>query len=198
MADSRLLQSPLAQSLWPADAAAGRAARSLILVVLGSVALAVSAKVSVPFFPVPMTMQTYVVLAIGMAFGARLAGATVLAYLVEGALGLPVFTSGAGLAYMAGPTGGYLLGFLVAAVAVGWLAERGWDRSLVRCLPAMLIGQLVIFALGVAWLAQILGDWDKAVVAGLLPFVWGEVFKTALAAATLPFAWRLLRRFRTL
>jgi biotin transport system substrate-specific component len=198
MADSRLLQSPLAQSLWPADAAAGRAARNLILVVLGSVALAVSAKVSVPFFPVPMTMQTYVVLAIGMAFGARLAGATVLAYLVEGALGLPVFTTGAGLAYMAGPTGGYLLGFLVAAVAVGWLAERGWDRSLARCLPAMLIGQLVIFALGVAWLAQILGDWDKAVVAGLLPFVWGEVFKTALAAATLPFAWRLLRRFRTL
>ena len=197
MADSRLLHSPLAQSLWPA-AAGGQVARNLVLAVLGSVALAVSAKISVPFFPVPMTMQTFVVLTIGRAFGGRLAGATVLLYLAEGALGLPVFTKGAGLAYMAGPTGGYLLGFLVAAAAMGRLAEMGWDRSLARTLPAMLLGQVVIFGFGVAWLVQIVGDWDKALTAGLLPFVWGEVFKTALAAATLPFAWRLLKRFRGL
>lgn len=196
MADSRLMQATFAETLWPVEARSGRLARDMVLAVLGTAALTVSAKLSVPFYPVPMTMQTYVVLLIGMAFGWRLAGATLLLYLAEGALGLPVFTRGGGLAYLAGPTGGYLLGFLLAALAVGWLAERGWDRSLWRALPAMAVGQLLIFAPGLAWLSQLLGDWDKAVAAGLTPFLLGEVFKMALAAATMPIAWQVVRRFR--
>jgi biotin transport system substrate-specific component len=97
-----------------------------VLAVIGSILLTISAKIQVPFWPVPMTMQTLVVLVLGVAYGWRLAGATVLLYLAQGALSLPVFAGGGGLAYMSGPTGGYLVGFLLAAVAVGWLAERGW------------------------------------------------------------------------
>ena len=103
--------------------------RGIVLAVIGSILLTISAKIQVPFWPVPMTMQTFVVLVLGVAYGWRLAGATVLLYLAQGALSLPVFAAGGGLAYMSGPTGGYLVGFLLAAVAVGWLAERSWARS---------------------------------------------------------------------
>ena len=120
----------LAATLWPQQAAS-RIARFAALAIGGALALAISAKTQVPFYPVPMTLQTLVVLAIGAAFGARLAAATVLLYLGEGLAGLQVFAGlAAGPAYMAGPTGGYLVGFLFAAALVGWLAERGWDRSL--------------------------------------------------------------------
>ena len=114
-------------ALWPARGA-GRMARAALLALLGSALLTLSAKVQVPFYPVPMTMQTLVVLLIGMAFGARLGVAAVALYLAEGAVGLPVFAGtpekGIGLAYMIGPTGGYLLGFVVATAVAGWLAER--------------------------------------------------------------------------
>ena len=107
--------------------------RNVALIIAGSLLLTLSAKIKVPFYPVPMTMQTLAVMLIGFTFGWRLAGAAVLFYLAQGALGLPVFLlgtpeKGIGLAYMMGPTGGYLLGFVLAAVLCGWLAERGWDR----------------------------------------------------------------------
>lgn len=164
-----------------------------VVVVLASLMLAISAKVQVPFWPVPMTMQTFVVLLLGAVLGWRMAGATVLAYLAQGAMGLPVFASGAGLAYMAGPTGGYLLGFLLGGVAVGWLAERGFGRSISTTLMAFLAGQALIFGLGVVWLAGFIGL-EKAIAAGLTPFLLAEVFKTALACAVLPLAWKLVRR----
>lgn len=133
----------------------------IVLALLGSALLTLSAKTQVPFWPVPMTMQTFVVLVIGMSFGARLAGATVLLYLCQGALGLPVFAGtperGIGLAYMMGPTGGYLAGFLIAAILVGWLAERGWRRSILRIAVAAAIGHLVMLTLGTAWLAAAVG-----------------------------------------
>ena len=135
---------------------APRARRALAF--CGTLVLAVSAKVQVPFYPVPMTLQTLAVLALGAAFGARLAAATVALYLGEGLVGLPVFAGAlAGPAYMAGPTGGYLAGFLVAAALVGWLAERGWDRAWPPPLAAMTLGHAVIFACGFAWLALALG-----------------------------------------
>ena len=127
---------------------------AVLMVLLGSLALAVSAKIQVPFYPVPITMQTYVVLFIGFAFGARLAGATVLAYLAEGAVGLPVFAQGAGLAYLAGPTGGYLIGFLAAAVLCGWLAKKNGTATL-RTPPWRLLPVLPLFSpLGLCGLAM--------------------------------------------
>jgi biotin transport system substrate-specific component len=169
----------------------------VVLVLAGSALLTVSAKMQVPFYPVPMTMQTFAVLVIGMAFGWKLGGLTVLAYLLEGAFGLPVFAGtpvkGIGLAYMAGPTGGYLVGFLMSAMTVGYLAERGFDRSVLTTLIAMVIGTALIFLCGYVWLSSLIGL-EKAFQFGVLPFVWGGVFKIALAAAVLPMCWKLVKR----
>lgn len=189
---------PLMSVLWPAgNDRAAAVARNLVLAVLGTLLLWASAKVQVPFWPVPMTMQTYVVLVLAAAYGWRLAGATVLLYLAEGAVGLPVFAGtpdrGLGLAYMAGPTAGYLAGFVVAAVTIGWLAQRGWDRSPVRMIAAMTLGHAIILALGWAWLARLIGP-EAAYGAGVAPFWAATLLKTALAGATLPVAWRLMRR----
>jgi biotin transport system substrate-specific component len=182
----------LAEAVW-SPATGSNQVRAVVLALIGTALLAISAKIQVPFWPVPMTMQTFAVLVLGMAYGWRLAGASVLFYLAQGAIGLPVFAAGGGIAYFAGPTGGYLLGFLLAAVAVGWLAEHGWDRSPLRTLAAMLIGTAVIFALGLAWLATLIGL-PQAIGVGLVPFLPGEAVKIALATAILPFAWRLLHR----
>jgi biotin transport system substrate-specific component len=144
-------------------------------------------------WPVPMTMQSYVILVLGMAYGSRLAAATVALYLLEGAVGLPVFAGtperGIGIAYMAGPTGGYLVGFVLAAWVMGWLAERGWDRTVWRAGAAMGLGTVILFVPGLMWLAVLFG-WSKAVAVGLTPFIEGSILKLALAAATLPLAWR--------
>ena len=169
----------------------------LALALVGTAFLTLSAKIQVPFYPVPMTMQTFVVLVIGMAFGWKLGGLTVLAYLLEGAVGLPVFAGtpikGIGLVYMTGPTGGYLVGFLISAIAVGYLAEKGFDRSITKTLVAMVLGTLIIFTSGYIWLANLIGV-EKAFQFGVVPFVWGAIFKIGLAAALLPLFWNLIRR----
>jgi biotin transport system substrate-specific component len=187
-----IAHATLADALW-SPAAGSPAVRAIALAVIGSILLTLSAKIQVPFWPVPMTMQTFVVLVLGVAYGWRLAGATVLLYLAQGALGLPVFAGGGGPAYMAGPTGGYLVGFLLAAVAVGCLAERGWARSWTSTLAAMLIGTAIIFACGIAWLSTLVGL-PKAIDVGLKPFLLSEAVKIALATALVPFAWRLVQR----
>jgi len=181
----------IAAQLWPpSGSATGPAAiaRMVGLVLLGTLVLAASAKVQVPFWPVPMTMQTFVVLVLGAAYGWRLGLATMLAYLAEGAAGLPVFAGtpekGVGLAYMAGPTGGYLVGFVLAAVAVGRLAETGRARGVLRLSAVMILGHAVIFAAGLAWLAGSVG-WSKAVAVGLTPFWAATALKTALAVAAI-------------
>ncbi len=170
----------------------------IMLAVVGSLALWASAKISIPFYPVPMTMQTYVVLVIGMSFGWKLGGATILLYLAEGALGLPVFAGtpekGLGVAYMMGPTGGYLLGFLVAAMTVGWLAERGYDRKLLPALFSMTLGTGLIFLIGYLWLGTVIG-WDKPILSlGVTPFLFGDLLKISLAATTLSLTWKFLDR----
>lgn len=172
-----------------------RLAGNVVLALGGSLALWISAKLQVPFYPVPITMQTFVVLVMGMAFGWRLAAATVALYLAQGAFGLPVFAGtperGIGLAYMAGPTGGYLLGYLLAAALCGWLAQRGWDRNVLKTACAMVAGNLVIYAAGLMWLGSVIG-WEKPLLElGLYPFIAGDVLKLALAALTLPLAWKL-------
>ncbi len=184
----------LAGALWPATKESG-AARFLILMVLGTVALWLSAKIQIPLVPVPITMQTLVVLTLGVAYGWRLGAATLLLYLAEGAAGLPVFaggwSEGGGFQHLYGPTAGYLVGFVVAAGICGFLAERGWDRSLVRAGGAMLIGNIVIYALGLPWLAYLFG-WQVAIGSGLVPFLVGDALKIALGACLLPGAWRLV------
>jgi len=190
-------QPTLLSAAWPASA--DGLLRKFVLALAGAALLTLSAKVQVPFYPVPMTMQTFVVLVIGMAFGWRLGTATVVLYLVEGAFGLPVFAGtpakGIGLAYMAGPTGGYLVGFAVAAAFVGYLAERGWDRNLLTTLAAMVAGTALIFIFGYVWLAHLIG-FQKAFQFGVLPFMSAAVFKIALAAAVLPLCWRFLARMK--
>jgi len=195
MTTATAIHPTLAEAIWPGRSTAA-SLRVVVLAVLGSLALWLSAKIQVPMWPVPMTMQTFAVLVIGMAFGARLGGATVVLYLAEGAVGLPVFAGtpekGIGLAYLMGPTGGYLVGFAVAAFVVGLLARRGWDRSLPLTTLAMLAGTAIIFILGLAWLSTLIG-FAKAIEVGLVPFLFGAAIKIALAALLLPFAWRLVR-----
>ncbi len=187
------LDATLAATLWPTRRSL-RFARNAALAVGGALALALSAKIQVPFAPVPMTLQTLVVLALGAAYGARLAAATVALYLLVGFLGLPVFAGAlAGPGYMAGPTGGFLVGFLLAAALVGVLAERGWDRSWGLLLAAMALSHVVIFALGFAWLAILIGP-EKAFTLGVAPFVLATIVKTLLACALVGVAWSALDR----
>ncbi len=199
MNEARAADAALVGSVWPARSMLG----TLGLVLAGTLLLALSARVQVPFWPVPMTLQTYAVLVLSMLYGSRLGAATVLVYLAEGALGLPVFAGGGGLAYFLGPTTGYLLGFVPAAFLVGWLAERGWDRSPLWAFIAMGLGTGVIFLAGAAGLAAWFGVGEnlgvaaalqRSVSAGVLPFLPGALFKVLLAAATVPLVWRALRR----
>ena len=165
------------------------------LILGGSLFVALSAQVAIPlpFSPVPVTAQTLAVLLTGALLGARRGGLCLLAYLIEGAAGLPVFAGGAGgIAHLLGPTGGYLWGFIAAAYVVGLLAERRWDRRMRTTLLAMLFGNAAIYALGLPWLASFVGI-DRALLLGLYPFVPGDLLKLALAAVLLPSAWRVLR-----
>ena len=165
----------------------------LVLVLAGSALLAISAQIKIPLYPVPVTGQTLVVLMIGMAYGSRLGAATLLAYLVEGGMGLPVFAGGAaGWATLAGPTGGYLIGFLVAAFLLGLLAERGMGRGPVSTALAMIVGTALIYVFGVTHLSGFIG-FEKAVAAGLLPFLYGDALKLIVAAGLMPLAWRGVR-----
>ncbi|HEY0605267.1 MAG TPA: biotin transporter BioY [Herpetosiphonaceae bacterium] len=167
----------------------------LIALFSGFVALTAQIEIRLPFTPVPITGQTLGVLLTGAALGSRRGALALMLYLLEGAIGLPVFAGGAaGFARILGPTGGYLLACPLAAGVVGLLAERGWDRRLPLAALAMLIGNLVIYLLGVSWLGfykGILGD-VSMLWAGVYPFLPGDLLKIAIAAIVLPGAWRLL------
>lgn len=155
-------------------------------VVLGSLFLALSSYISVPMVPVPITMQTFAVTLIGALYGWRLGGMTIVAWLVEGALGLPVLAGGAsGFVHFAGPTAGYLFAFPVAGMVTGFLAERGWNgHRIALAFMAMLAGNAICLLLGAAWLSFMIGI-GAAFAAGVLPFLLGAVLKSALAAALL-------------
>jgi biotin transport system substrate-specific component len=201
MTDLQARHDTLAAALWPRAGKLGEMnglLRATLLAVVGSLFLWACAKIQVPFYPVPLTMGTFGVLAVGMAYGWRLGAVTVLLYLAEGAMGLPVFAGtpekGIGLAYMAGPTGGYLVGYVLAAAACGWLAERGWDRNVLTAALAMLVGNVVLYLPGLLWLGVLFG-WDKPILEwGLTPFLLGDLLKLALVAAGLPLAWKALSK----
>ena len=171
-----------------------RLATQIFLAIAGTLILTLSAKTKVVLGPVDMSLQTLAVFLIAVAFGSRLAVATLLLYMAQGALGLPVFQGtpekGIGLAYMLGSTGGYLAGFVVAAAIVGWAADRGWDRNPFKLFAAILAAEMVIMAMGFGWLAGLIGA-EKAWQFGVVPFVLPDLIKIALAAAIPPAIWAL-------
>ncbi|MDP9066730.1 MAG: biotin transporter BioY [Actinomycetota bacterium] len=176
--------------------------RDVMLVVAGSLVMAALAQISIklPFTPVPVTGQTLGVLLVGGSLGAVLGGASMLLYLAEGAVGLPFFAEGkSGLEHLgfATASAGYLWGFVIAAVLIGYLAEKRWDRGIGSAIGAFLLGEIVIFTIGVGWLAQAVDvSVLKAMELGLYPFVVGDILKILLAAGAFPLMWRLLKRDR--
>ena len=199
----------LAQTIAGRSATRSSAMTDVLLVVAGSLVVAGLAQVSIsllPFTPVPITLQTLGVLVVGGALGAVRGGAALGLYLVEGLVGLPFYAEGESMpelldrynGFTSVPTGGYLIGFVIAAVVVGYLAERGWDRSPKSAISAMLLGQVITFTIGVAWLANALSvSGEKALEFGLYPFVIWDVIKLFLAAGLLPLAWKLIGKERT-
>ncbi len=204
----------LTEAVWNAEGAALWTKRA-VLVLAGILLLAISAKIKLPIppSPVPVNLQTFVVLAVGAAYGPRLGLTTILGYLLVGMIGFDVFTSStaefSGWGYMQGSTGGYLVGFLVAALALGYAARKGWDRNVVLMAAAMVIGNLVIYTFGLAWLAYWISSTGKLDVAtygslsaqtaawGLFPFLIGDLMKVLLAAILLPTLWKLVGKART-
>ncbi|MBL10603.1 MAG: BioY family protein [Acidiferrobacteraceae bacterium] len=183
------MNNTITSTIWPA--AQKSLPKQALLAFIGTLLLAVSAKVNIPIGPVPFTMQTFIVLILGIAYGSKLGLATGLLYLAEGTIGLPVFATGSGPAYLIGPTGGYLFGFALAMFSVGILAERGFTKSFRHMISVMLVGELIIFILGVIWLARFTG-WEASIQVGFVQFIWPELFKIALAVLTVPLIWRKL------
>ncbi len=192
--------STFSDAIWPA-ASSNMIVRNVVLAVAGSALITVCAKIQVPMWPVPMTMQLFAVLLVGLAYGSRLGFATVGLYLAQGAVGLPVFAAGGGLPYLMGPTGGFLFGFAAAAFAAGWLAEHGWGRPALRIFLAAVVGIALVYAIGVPWLANFYATakglavdvaLTKAVANGMTPFLIGDSVKAVLAAVILPTAWKWL------
>jgi len=194
------MRESLALTRWGSVARWTTLARDLFLVVAASLVVALSAQVAVylPFTPVPISGQTFAVLLVGAALGSRRGALSLLTYMAQGAAGLPVFAGGAaGLAVVLGPRGGYLVGMVLAAYVVGWLAERGWDRQILRAAGAMLVASAVLYLCALPWLALWLGvDLQAAAMLGLLPFLVGDAVKIVLAAIGLPVAWELLSRLQ--
>ena len=209
-----LSQRPVLADVFATEGAALWVKR-VALIVVGVAARAIAAKIKVPMWPspVPITLGTLAVLSIGAAYGPRLGAATLVAYLLIGALGFDVFASSSaeknGLAYMLGGTGGYLAGYLLAVVALGYAARKGWDRNILTMAAAMFAGNVLIYAIGVPWLHYVIESgglynaanftsiWDQTLSWGLTPYLIGDAMKLALAALLFPLIWRAVGSART-
>ena len=163
---------------------------TIITVFLASLLLIASAKIKVPLYPVPMTLQPLAVLMIAMLFGRKLATLTVGLYIFKGIIGLPVFAFGGGLMYLMGPTGGFILGFFASAFVVGYLADRGWGRKISLSIISMLIGMAIIYILGIFQLAFLKG-FNFALLKGFYPFLLGDFYKLLLAGIITPYIWKI-------
>lgn len=191
----------LTEAFGPSQGTALRV-KQAAMVVLGIMALAIMAKIKVPMWPVPITMGTFAVLTIGATYGPRLGLATILGYMIIGALGFDVFAGSsaetAGLTYMMGGTGGYLVGYVLATLALGFAARAGWDRSVGLMAVALLVANALIYLPGVGWLSVLYGNsltW--AVEVGLVPFLIGDALKLGLAALLVPGLWKLIGNARS-
>lgn len=187
----------LTEAFGPSEGTALRV-KQVLMVVLGIVALSILAKVKIPMWPVPVTMGTFAVLTIGATYGPRLGLATILGYMIIGALGFDVFAGSSaeayGLTYMMGGTGGYLVGYVLATLALGFAARAGWDRSILLMAVALLVANVLIYLPGVAWLTVLYEGKGLAwaVEVGLTPFVIGDALKLGLAALLVPGLWKLI------
>lgn len=188
--------------------------KQVVLVIAGIALLAIAAKIKVPMWPspVPITMGTFAVLALGAAYGPRLGLVTILGYMIVGALGFDVFAGSSaekfGLGYMMGGTGGYLVGYVLATVWLGYSARMGWDRSVVMMAAAMVVANALIYVPGLAWLYQVVevgglfnpekfaSVWHQTMMWGITPFLIGDILKLALAAVLLPAVWKIVGRAR--
>jgi biotin transport system substrate-specific component len=192
--------SVLSEEFWSAEGNALWVKR-VVLVALGIVALAIAAKIKVPIWPspVPITLGTFAVLTIGTAYGPRMGLATILGYMLIGALGFDVFANSAagttGIEYMMGGTGGYLVGYVLATLALGYAARLGWDRNVLMLAAGMFIGSLIIYVPGVMWLAH-LYTWENAFAWGVTPFLIGDAMKLVLAALIVPGVWKFVGKAR--
>ena len=187
--------SVLAEAILPLNGQAMRV-KQIILVIAGIAALALAAKIKIPMIPVPMTMGTFAVLSIGAAYGMRLGLATIIGYMLIGALGFDVFAGSSaevfGMTYMMGGTGGYLVGYVLAVLALGYAARQGWDRSIGKMALAMVLGNILIYVPGLIWLAVLYGMDAPIFTWGLKPFLLGDLVKLILAALVLPAVWSLV------
>lgn len=165
--------------------------RALALIVLGVAVLIASARIQVPFWPVKMSMQTFAVMLLSIAYGSRLGSASVVSYLLLGIIGAPVFVSGGGVSYFGGPTTGYLLGFVMAAWIIGRFSDRGLLRTWRSALAVLLVGDLIIMIAGVTWLTTLIG-FERALYAGFLIFIPAEALKIVLAASMARLARRVV------
>ena len=192
----------LTEAFGPTEGSALRV-KQAAMVVLGIMALAIMAKVKVPMWPVPITMGTFAVLTLGATYGPRLGLTTILGYMIIGALGFDVFAGSsaetAGLTYMMGGTGGYLVGYVLATLALGFAARAGWDRSVILMAVALLVANALIYLPGVAWLSVLYEGKTLAwaVEVGLVPFLIGDALKLGLAALLVPGLWKLIGNART-
>lgn len=189
-------KSVLSEVILPRDSRQAKLVKQIALVLVGVMLLVLSAKIKIPMIPVPMTMGTFAVLSIGAVYGPRLGLITIIGYMIVGALGFDVFASSSsekfGVSYMMGSTGGYLVGYVLAILVLGWTARQGWDRSVLKMAAAMVLGNVIIYVPGLLWLATLYG-WDQPILTwGLTPFLMGDLVKLGLAALLLPGAWRLV------
>ena len=168
------------------------------LILTGTVFLAVMAQISIPIpgSPVPLTGQTLGVLLLGTAYGAGLGFSTIAFYLLMGMAGAPIFSSGtSGIERIVGPTGGYLVGMLISSLVLGALAGRKWDQKIRTVIPTMIIGNSIIFAVGLFWLYQYTGQsWSWTLEKGFTPFIFGEILKIAIASTALPAVWKYVSK----
>lgn len=169
------------------------------LVLIGTAVTALAAQLAIPNEPVPFTFQTLAVLLVGSTLGAIRGALSLALYALIGGLGLPVFTAQAhGFDYLFGATGGYIVGFILAAALVGWLAEKGWSSSSIGMIASYVLGSVVIYGIGASWLTYgyLGGDWSKGLNFGVLPFLVWDAIKAFVAAAIVPEAWRLASKFK--
>ena len=175
----------------------------LILVAIGVLFLITAAKIKLilPFSPVPLTLGTFAVLTIGTIYGQKLGLLTIFGYLLTGMLGFDVFANSSaeanGISYMLGGTGGYLIGYCLAIIALGYFAKLNWDRNIFKLAIALILANILIYIPGLLWLGQLYG-WDQPIIAwGLTPFIIGDILKLALTASLIPLIWKLIDKLKS-